>query len=309
MESEKSSKFKTPESTLSQQLDKLFADWHFGHSLPAGTPASVSRNLKVSPFKRALGPQTALSPNLNEFEKREFRRILRRTKKRYFKKRAEEGAKKRKVDLNRLAEMDILGPDDPFIKSLEGALNQDLKMKGLYSEEGQEVAFSEVFPVAQSKKDPESTLSPEKRIEIDSLLGYITNERNELGEITTSETPDLPVLTTPQIHNMMRRNPASIFEKVARLTVETGYFANFPEQNYFLPCAYFFSKGINDELVFYFVKRDLFRLGRLQLLKDEFYFTSYLEEQEQLKKVISILLKDFFRTPWVKKATKKIPHG
>jgi hypothetical protein len=212
--------------------------------------------------------------------------------------------KKHKLELKDLSSIEVRHLSDPRIKLLLGVLDSELKRNHLLSDEAQEVAFSEIFPLSQSKIDSKTNFD-ERAQDIETMVASITNEGNELGELVPGPLPNLPVLSTPQIHNLMRRNPANIYEKIARLMVETHYFDNQSSKLNLLPCAYLFSKAVESLEIFCFIKLSLSRRGLKQYLKSPFPFSTYKAEQPTLKLLIDEALKNFFCTPWVLNATKR----
>lgn len=139
---------------MSQASWRIIIGTNRDHELPLSVQKKLRQPQPFREIKERAG--------LKDFETTDYFKIYWRLKKKAFKKNAYRAAKNKKLDLEQLATIKIQGQDDPVIRTIEGAVNQDLKMKGLYSEEGEEVAFSEVFPVSQSKRDQNQKITPER---------------------------------------------------------------------------------------------------------------------------------------------------
>lgn len=231
-----------------------------------------------------------------------FFKNVRRIRQKKFRNHGRIIGKDEKISLKSLKDLKISKQSDPRVNVILGLIDEELTRHGLLSDEGQEVAFSEVFPISQSKDDKKTYFKAHAE-DIEDRLSFVTKEGNELGEVNQHGLIELPLLATPQMHNLMRGGPIDIFEKIARLMVESNYFGNNPENISLRPCAYFLSKRANNTVVFSAIRNDLATRGLNQFLKDGFDYDVYQKEIPELKILIESALKDYFCTPWVRAAT------
>ncbi|MBL7554744.1 MAG: hypothetical protein JNM24_02895 [Bdellovibrionaceae bacterium] len=148
------------------------------------------------------------------------------------------------------------------------SITKTLEKEGLWKEELSETLESDLFPpTAEKDIDLDYKLSPKLLTSIYTKKnkGIVAQEnlnQSESGlewqENETTEYTDWPKRSEVLSHNLMRRNPWDIEEKIARLMVESHFFDLNPDLEKLFPCAYFFSKSIFDHELFIKIKYEAF---------------------------------------------------
>lgn len=214
---------------------------------------------------------------------------------------------------NREVHLDLaIHSKDPNHDGFQAYLEQvtsELEKKGLWKEESSEVLESDLFPSASesdlefdSRQNPKSLTSIYKKknelklsLEMTASQDFSPQEAglewSENGSVY--EHFDWPKLSSPTSHLLMRRNPWSLEEKVARMMIE-GNFLNEYDFESLYPCAYFFSKSIFDRYSFIRIKNEAFRKTPLQKKFRTYSFRRYKKDQKVLRKLIQEILKKWF---------------
>lgn len=183
-------------------------------------------------------------------------------------------------------------------------ITKKLEDEGLWLEESREKLESEIFLPSEEKDiDLDRNLNPKSLTQIYTKknggtplkeVPEIKDHGLEWKESEEFEVFDWPKLTEPVSNNVLRRNPWSIEEKVARLMVEGHFFSEYSEIEKLFPCAYFFSKSIFDRKLFIIAKYKAFENTPYQRRFRTYSFCRYKTDQIILKSVIAEILKTWF---------------
>lgn len=183
-------------------------------------------------------------------------------------------------------------------------ITKKLEEEGLWLEESREMLESEVFlPIEEKDIELDRNLNPKSLTQIYTKknggtplkqLSEIKDHGLEWKESEEFEVLDWPKVTAPISHNLFRRNPWSIEEKIARLMIEGHFFSEHSEIEKLFPCAYFFSKSIFDRRLFIIAKYKAFENTPYQKRFRTYSFHRYKKDQILLKSIIAEILKTWF---------------
>lgn len=195
------------------------------------------------------------------------------------------------------------------------SVTKTLEQEGLWKEELSETLESDLFPQSAEKEvDLDHNFGPK-------LLTSIYTKKNQ-GVVHTEVDPneqgldwkesseaiqfDSPKLAENVSHNLFRRSPWYLKEKIARLMVEGSFFDQNPDLEKLFPCAYFYSKSIFDRSLFIKVKYEAFADTSMQKNFRTYSFHRYKEDQKILADIIDEILKSWFlKNSSVKSALKE----
>lgn len=196
-------------------------------------------------------------------------------------------------------------------------VTKQLELEGLWREENAEALESDVFAIDDVRdEDLDKNFDPKElhviynpknmSTKVDSLQ-ELKEQGLEWQDEIFINTNDLPELTTPTIHNLLRRAPWDIYETMARKLTEGSFFSNHPELEELLPCAYFVSKSIFARELFIEVKYETFKGTPLQKIFRTYTYRKFLKDQVRLQKLTDELLKKYFhQNPFVRGNVKKL---
>jgi hypothetical protein len=195
-------------------------------------------------------------------------------------------------------------------------VTKELEGNGKWREESQESLESDLFLLDDMRDHDLNENFEPKALDVIYNFKKMPYQIDSLSELTEQGLEwkselgltlhDLPKFTESPSHNILRRNPWSLEEKMARLLVEGALFANDPISDELFPCAYFVSKSIFSRELFIQVKFEAFARTPLQKRFRTYSFRKYEADQKRLKKVINEALKLFFiRNPDVVKSVEK----
>lgn len=183
-------------------------------------------------------------------------------------------------------------------------ITKTLEREGLWKEELSETLESDLFsPTAEKDIDLDYKLSPKLLTSIYTKKnkGFFAQEnlnQSELGlewqENDSIEYSDWPSRAEVLSHNLMRRSPWNIEEKIARLMIESHFFDLNPDLEKLFPCAFFFSKSIFERVLFIKIKYEAFTGTPFQKKFRTYSFKRYKEDQKELQRVIGEILKKWF---------------
>lgn len=195
-------------------------------------------------------------------------------------------------------------------------VTKELELKGMWREESQEGLESDLFFLDDVRDHDLNENFEPKALDLIYNFKKMPYHKDSMSELTEqglewkSEmglTPhDLPKFTESPSHNILRRSPWSLDEKMARLLVDGALFKDAPISDELFPCAYFVSKSIFARELFIQVKFEALARTPLQKRFRTYSFRKYEADQKRLKKVINEALKAFFiRNPEVVKSVEK----
>lgn len=257
--------------------------------------STVHKCLNDPDLEKAVDDYNALSTE----EKRIFDLKVDKIIRNYHKKMGEQGR-----PVNLFFALQSNNPNHYDFQAYLAQITKKLEDEGLWLEESREKLESEIFLPSEEKDiDLDRNLNPKSLTQIytkkngGAPLKQVAETKDhglEWKESEEFEIFDWPKLTEPVSHNLLRRNPWSIEEKVARLMVEGHFFIEHPEIEKLFPCAYFFSKSIFDRKLFIIAKYKAFANTPYQKRFRTYSFRRYKTDQIILKSVIAEILKTWF---------------
>ena len=207
-------------------------------------------------------------------------------------------AKKRKVAVDSLAK-NLSGIKSLHTFSAQQVLalvTYDLKEKGLWRDEDQDLTMTEAFPLSQAKADPRYSADDLKALEHGTFLTEEEITQEEIStETSSSENPiyagllRLPELATPMINNVMRASPKDLYHQIARRMIDSHFFEAKLDDHHLYPACYFASKGVEDEEHF----NALMQAG-LNKRFEHYTFETFRVERLSLRRRIRVLIEEFF---------------
>lgn len=257
--------------------------------------STVHKCLNDPELEKAVNDYNALSTE----EKRIFDLKVDKIIRNYHKKMGEQGR-----PVNLFFALQSNNPNHYDFQAYLAQITKKLEDEGLWLEESREKLESEIFLPSEEKDiDLDRNLNPKSLTQIYTkknggvALKKLTESKDhglEWKESEEFEVFDWPKLTEPVSHNLLRRNPWSIDEKMARLMIEGHFFSEYPEIEKIFPCAYFFSKSIFDRKLFIIAKYKAFENTPYQKRFRTYSFRRYKTDQIILKSVIAEILKTWF---------------
>lgn len=217
-------------------------------------------------------------------------------------------------------ELAVLLKKDIKCFEFQGYLEQitkQLELEGLWREESAEVLESDAFLISDTKdEDLDDNFDPKTLDVIYKPKNLSASKKNPLNELKEQglewqdrfsvSQADLPELTTPSLHNLIRRSPWGLNEAIARHMIEGSFFSKKPELEDLYPCAYFISKSIFTRTMFIQAKYEAFASTPLQKKFRTYSYHRYLKDQKRLEKLTSEILKNYFiQNPFVRENVKK----
>ena len=256
---------------------------------------TVHKCLNDPDLEKAVDDYNALSSE----EKRIFDLKTDKIIRNFHKKMGEEGR-----PVNLFFALESKNPNHYDFQAYLAQITKKLEDEGLWLEESKEKLESEIFLPSEEKEiDLDRNLNPKSLTQIYTKknagvpLKQVPETKDqglEWKESEEFEVFDWPKLSEPVSHNLFRRNPWSIDEKVARLMVEGHFFSDYSEIEKLFPCAYFFSKSIFDRKLFVIAKYKAFKNTPYQKRFRTYSFRRYKKDQILLKSVIAEILKTWF---------------
>ncbi len=185
-------------------------------------------------------------------------------------------------------------------------VTKQLEKEGLWREVPQESLESDLFPIDDIRdEDLNKKLEPRS---LDAIYNpkKMSTQKDSVAELqevglewtdTTMgiEISDLPQVTMPTVHGLMRRAPWSLEGKIARLIVEGSFLSDHPNVLELFECAYFVSKSIFARELFIQVKYEAFARTPLQRRFRTYSYRQYKIDQKVLKKISLEALKKYFQ--------------
>ncbi|MCK6597970.1 MAG: hypothetical protein L6Q37_06365 [Bdellovibrionaceae bacterium] len=256
---------------------------------------TVHKCLNDPEIEKAVDDYNALSTEEKHIFDLKVDKIIRN----YHKKKGEQGQ-----PVNLFFALQSNNPNHYDFQAYLAQITKKLEDEGLWLEEPKEKLESEIFLPSEEKDiDLDRNLNPKSLTQIYTKknggvpLKQIFEPKDhglEWKESEDFEIFDWPKMTEPVSHNLLRRNPWSIEEKVARLMVDGHFFKEHSDIEKLFPCAYFFSKSIFDRKLFIIAKYKAFENTPYQKRFRSYSFHRYKKDQVILKSIIAELLKSWF---------------
>lgn len=221
------------------------------------------------------------------------------------------------------------------------AVTEALIHEGLWKDEAEEMALSEAFPASQTNQERALILEKQDPIEVEMDFDASISMNNDSAKEDVEDDEDdnqsemsgelffepevkeeahpieaeesgfsddfyyYPKLSQPQLHNLMRERPQSLYQRFARTMEESHYFNESLGTKNLLPAACFYARNILDQDAFKHLWHEVYENGRFHVTGKQFHFEEYLEDIKILKPKIDTFIGNYFlHFRWLRKAVR-----